>query len=64
MRQHLTQANMASKQIAPAGECFTSEVIFTKQQLQYFGCQDTKRLHNLQLEAMMVIQGLDSSQRT
>lgn len=55
---------MASKQIAPAGEGFTSEVIFTKQQLQYFGCQDTKRLHNLQLEAMMVIQGLDSSQRT
>jgi len=52
---------MASKQTAPAGENFTSEVILTKQQLQHFGCHDTKRLQDLQLEAMMVTQGLDSS---
>ncbi len=56
--------NMASKQSAPAGEHFTSEVMFTQQQLQHFGCHDTKRLNDLQLKAMMVIQGLDSSQCT
>jgi len=55
---------MASKQSAPAGEHFTSEVMFTQQQLQHFGCHDTKRLNDLQLKAMMVIQGLDSSQCT
>ena len=48
----------------PAGEHFTSEVMFTQQQLQHFGCHDTKRLNDIQLKAMMVIQGLDSSQCT
>ncbi len=52
---------MASKKTAPAGEIFTSEVIFTQQQLQHFGCHDTKRLQDLQLEALMVTQGLDRS---
>lgn len=47
-------ANMTAR----AGANFTSDVRFTQQQLQYFGCQDRERLSALQLEAMMVMQSL------
>ncbi|KAL3161573.1 hypothetical protein ABBQ32_010437 [Trebouxia sp. C0010 RCD-2024] len=39
----------------PLGANFTSDVRFTQQQLQYFGCQDRERLSALQLEAMMAV---------
>ena len=44
-----------SKHTVPAGAgLLTQGVVFTKQQLQYFGCQEPKKLEDLQMEAMMV----------
>ena len=55
IQQHFPRVNHGqSRQTASAGTSFTPDVVFTKQQMQYFGCQDPERLHNLQLEAMTV----------
>ena len=49
---------MATKDSLPAlvGHRLTSDVVLTKQQLRHFGCQDPKRLSDLQLDAVMVSQ--------
>ena len=47
---------MARVRTAPADSGFTPHLVFTKQQLHYFRCQDPGRLRRLQAEAMMVMQ--------